>query len=257
MLAWALSHQGEFAEAEAGSREAIRFQPDHSWALSELGAALLEQGKLDDAVTEFRQAFRLPPDLDWEAAWLCKALDRQRRYAEMVAAYQEAVRLRPGVAGQFLDILKRRGQFDGATVDLREAVRSRSDDPHAHTGLALALLERDETDEAVVEFRKVAMLRPDDPCPCARLALALCVRGSRRTRWPRSASGNCRVPRARGPAWNSPQSSDRSAMPWREWAGSPKRSPSMRRWRSSERTPLWPTKDVPSRWRGRMIWMRR
>ena len=54
--------QGNSAEAERCSREAIRLHPDYAEAYSNLGAALRAQGRLDEAILSLRQALKLQPN---------------------------------------------------------------------------------------------------------------------------------------------------------------------------------------------------
>jgi len=62
MLGMALGRQQKFAEAGAHLERAVRLDPDHAEARSNLGAAYAGQGRLREAVAQLEAALRLDPD---------------------------------------------------------------------------------------------------------------------------------------------------------------------------------------------------
>ena len=55
--------QGEFDEAEACFREALRLEPDYAEAHNNLGNVLQDQGRFEEAVPAYRRALQLPASL--------------------------------------------------------------------------------------------------------------------------------------------------------------------------------------------------
>jgi tetratricopeptide (TPR) repeat protein len=104
---------GDYSEAEAAFREAVRLDPGNADAHTDLGDALHRQGKYSEAEAASREAIRLDPALAWAHNNLGSALYGQQKYAEAEAAFREAVRLDPGNAvmrrhlGKTLNELKR------------------------------------------------------------------------------------------------------------------------------------------------------
>ncbi len=62
MLGMALGRQQKFAEAQSHLERAVRLDPNHAEARSNLGAAYAGQGRLHEAVTQFEAALRIDPD---------------------------------------------------------------------------------------------------------------------------------------------------------------------------------------------------
>jgi tetratricopeptide (TPR) repeat protein len=85
---------GQFPEAEAAARQAVRLDPTDPEAFFRLGLALMEQHRLPQAVNALRKSIELRPEA---VAYLNlgRALEQQGDYGGAVAAHREAVRLGP------------------------------------------------------------------------------------------------------------------------------------------------------------------
>ena len=102
-----LRDRGEWEEAIAQFREAIRLDPDFGRARYNLGALLRGQGKLDEAIAQFRRAIlgrarrpRPPPRLGL-------ALYQQGHLDGAISEFREAIRLEPTAAARLFQLRQR------------------------------------------------------------------------------------------------------------------------------------------------------
>ena len=84
--------------ATAEFREAIRLQPDDTYAHTSLGVALGRLGKLDQAIAEQHEAIRIRPDNAYVHESLGWTLREQGKLDEAIVEYREAIRQKPGLA---------------------------------------------------------------------------------------------------------------------------------------------------------------
>lgn len=75
LLSWSLAYQQppEPVEAEAAAREAIRLQPQFSYAYYHLGRALLLQGRVEEAISAFQHIVEFDPEADTALLGLMQA----------------------------------------------------------------------------------------------------------------------------------------------------------------------------------------
>ncbi len=133
--------RGEYGEAAAYYREALRIKPDLAAAWNNLGASSRRLGKPNEAIGYLQYALLIRPDL--AEAWYNlgrsrSALGQERR---AVDSYREALRLRPDYAEARYDLgisLAGLGERRESAVQLREALRLRPDFPEARRALGEA-----------------------------------------------------------------------------------------------------------------------
>jgi tetratricopeptide (TPR) repeat protein len=152
-------------DALAEFREAIRLQPDHAAAHSEVGAILCDfKHDYDAAISEFRTAIRLEPDDPDPHYGLGNALSHRGKLEEALAQYREVLRLKPGNAevretlGMTLAHLAKHQQ---AVAEYREAIRLQPDRTSAHYHLARSLQSVRQEDGAMAEYLLAIRLAPD------------------------------------------------------------------------------------------------
>jgi serine/threonine-protein kinase len=120
----ALAGQGRLAEAIAEFKEAIRIEPDHPQALTNLGLALYKVGRSAEAIVEYRKAIQIDPDLYQAHTNLGLALDDQGKMEEAIVEYKKATQIKPDdaeVLGSLGIALRSQGHFDLAIAELRKA----------------------------------------------------------------------------------------------------------------------------------------
>ncbi len=188
-LAHALERQGEWTEAIAVFREAIRLNPASARHLGCLAKALKSQGHaheadltLDAAIAAGCEARQhgAPESLHHTLRNLI--VHRPSRLDDVIAAYRSAIRHRPddGAAHHYLgSILARTGRLDDAIGEYREAIRLKPDCAEAYTrlGVVLSDLKHDHVG-AVRAFRDLIRFRADDPLAHFNFACVLRSQGS-------------------------------------------------------------------------------
>jgi tetratricopeptide (TPR) repeat protein len=137
-----LEHQGRAGEALARYREAVRLDPSHTAALSNLARLLVEEEREDEALPLLDRLLRIDPD-----------------HPEGRVIYGNALRLQ--------------GRTDEAAEQYRRAAGSAAEDVTARLSLGQLLLERGDLAGARAEFERALALAPSHPD--ARLGLAAVV----------------------------------------------------------------------------------
>jgi tetratricopeptide (TPR) repeat protein len=138
--------------------------PQSAEANLSLGVALQALGEQDAASNVFDRALSL--DAKLPGAWYQKALlsaDKERwseakeLFQRSLASSANFVPARLGLA----EMLIRTGDFDGASRELKAALRLDANNAGAHYGLGLVCLQNGALDDAAAEFRRTLDLRPE------------------------------------------------------------------------------------------------
>jgi tetratricopeptide (TPR) repeat protein len=124
--------KGQYADAEAEYRAAVRLDPENADLHVCLGIARGTKGDTDGEIAECREALRLNPK-------------------------NEDVRYNLGGA------LGRKGDWDGMIAEEREALRLNPNNAGAHRLLGFALEHKHDPQEALQEYRAAYELNPHDP----------------------------------------------------------------------------------------------
>jgi Flp pilus assembly protein TadD len=178
----ALAQGGQWDEAIACFREAVRLRPDYADALNNLGNVLFFQKKFDEAVACYEEVVRVAPDHAGAYSNLGEVVRQQGRLADAVTYCERAVRLRPEFAQARVHLglaLSANERFEEAVVHLEEAVRLQPDLPDAHHGLGFALLQLRRVDESIAELRTALRLKPELADAHGNLGAALLRQGKR------------------------------------------------------------------------------
>lgn len=139
-----LMQAGQFDEAAAQFREALRIQPDAAEVRGLLGAALWNTGHPPEAERELSQASRALPGDAGIHANLGNALQSLGRLDEALAEYTTALQFEQGpFRAEMLNglgvALAKLGRMDEAVSKFREAVRLNPSLSSAQANLAKAL----------------------------------------------------------------------------------------------------------------------
>ena len=130
VLGITLATKGNFDEAIAEFREALRLEPDSARTHWNLGAALASRGAREEAIEHLRRSVQLDPD------------NGQARY-DLASTLLEA------------------RQLDDAIDQFRAAVRLMPTSIEAHNSLGIALASQGELDEAIDQFQQALTLDPE------------------------------------------------------------------------------------------------
>jgi len=165
-LAETLRLQGEFPEAIAELREAIRLEPSSARAHSGLGLALRAQRDLDESTAAYREAIRLDPDLIDAHNGLAVVLANQGKLNDAVAEFREIIRIDPDSAIGFYNLAYALADLDRdveSAAALREVVRINPNHYNARFNLGELFRLEGKYDESVKQFREYLRLAPDLP----------------------------------------------------------------------------------------------
>ncbi len=138
---------GNAKEAENLVKEVIDEDPKNADALALRATARIEQNDLSGAVTDLREALDQKPDSIPIKIILARAYERQGAIELAVDEFGQALKdsnHNPEVAMQYVDLLRRRGNYDAMEVVLTEAIDRNSSNLILITTLAeLRLNKRD------------------------------------------------------------------------------------------------------------------
>jgi tetratricopeptide (TPR) repeat protein len=161
-----LLDHGQYAEAEAYYREALRIWPDHSASLNNLGTAVLRQGRIDEAEACHRRALELNP-VDYAILNnLGNVLWEQGRLDDAVRYYRQAVELRPDSAEALMNFgvnLCDLGELEEALGYIRESLRLMPGSALCHLSLGNLFARQGKLDDALACYEQALRLRPDFP----------------------------------------------------------------------------------------------
>ena len=94
-LGLAYGNAGQYEEAIASYKEALRIKPDDADAHYNLGYVYRELGQYEEAIASFKKSIRIKPD-DANAHYsLGLAYDESGQYEEAIASYKEVLRIKP------------------------------------------------------------------------------------------------------------------------------------------------------------------
>lgn len=157
-----LENVGNYGEAEAAYRAAIRRRPKYAEAHLNLGDVLRKQDKNLEAEAAYKKAIALKPDFAIAYNNLGFMLEYQHKYREAEAAYNKAIVLKPDFIIAFNNLgsaLLGQQKYKEAESAYNEAIVLNSDDATAYNGLGNALNGQKQHKEAEEAYKKAIELR--------------------------------------------------------------------------------------------------
>jgi eukaryotic-like serine/threonine-protein kinase len=146
-----LNSKGQFDEAIAAYREALRLKPDDYLICRALGVALHSQGKFDEAVAAYREILRLRPDDYKTYTNLGHTLERQGKLDEAIAALRAALRIKPDFYAAHVNLgiaLKKKWTDGNGDCHVPRGIASQ-----ARLILGFALRQQGRFIDALAEFK--------------------------------------------------------------------------------------------------------
>ncbi|HUR87832.1 MAG TPA: tetratricopeptide repeat protein [Ramlibacter sp.] len=183
-LAW---QAGEAATAEAFAREALRLDPGHAGAHTNLGAILRGTGRGQEAEAEFRAALAADPFLATAISNLGAMLAAQGRGPEAESLYRRAIALEPKHPSAHNNLglfLLDSGRFDEAIEVLRVAAKLDAKNGDVLNNLGAALQARGHFAEAIKTCTKAMELAPTLDIAKLNVASMLLAQGDFARGWP-------------------------------------------------------------------------
>jgi Flp pilus assembly protein TadD len=138
--------------------------PDNAEEHRKKGALLTQQGNYDEALAEFRLALRLMPGLDRAHLGLGAALQGKGDLEGAIAEYRTLLKLHPNDPAAHNNLgsaLQRKGDIAAAIGEYRAALQSQPDDALTHFNLGTALSTKGQVEDAIGEYRTAIRLNPD------------------------------------------------------------------------------------------------
>jgi Flp pilus assembly protein TadD len=181
-----LSLQGDFAESETYSREALRLRPDDVDILNELGVALWRQGRSAEAEEIYLRACRVEPNDFRILTNLGLALYSQGKIDEAGESYRNALEQRSDVFDALMNlgiVLSDQGKFDEATIPLERARALRPDSADVVQNIGMNLSRQGRWSEAIECYHEALRLKPEFPEVHRNLGLALLTCGDYTRGW--------------------------------------------------------------------------
>ncbi len=162
-LGVALFADGEYENAIARHRDAIRLRPDYSEAYHNLASALMYLERAPEAETQYRQALELAPDAWASHLGLAEALVAQDRHEEAAESYVAVLRRNPALPSAYLRlgmIRQLQGRAEEAVGLYEESLRRAPDDVTVLNQLGLAYGQLGRFDLAADRFTRALRIQP-------------------------------------------------------------------------------------------------
>jgi len=169
-LAIGYEQAGDTLRAMDEYREAIRINPDFTYARYNLGRLLLLRNDYKAAEEQFADVLSLRSDLDGSQFYLGHALEGQQRYEEAIAQYSlipggdpyydEGVQRRAAVHYRQGNISAERGELDEAVDHYHKALSLKPEYPEALNNLGNILEYTGKYQESADLYEQALILRP-------------------------------------------------------------------------------------------------
>jgi tetratricopeptide (TPR) repeat protein len=156
---------GQYTDAEAAYREAVRVDPSYAPGHESLGNALRSLERNAEAEAAYRDAIRLDPELAGARYGLGRVLYDKKQYDEAARSYREAIRLDPTDADSHMGLgiaQAANGSHSSAVDSYREAIRLEPSVRYGYFNLGNALYELGRYGEAETAFREAITANPSD-----------------------------------------------------------------------------------------------
>ena len=164
--------QGDPERAIEEYTEAIRLEPNNSWAYYFRGWSYGSTDRFDLAIADFDQVIRLEPN--FSAAYYYRGLihfnkglntdNKKSEYDLAIADFDQALRLNPNdsetysTRGTLYSIM---GEYDLAIADADQAIRLEPNDAESYNIRGLAYRDKGDLDVAIADFEAALRIDPN------------------------------------------------------------------------------------------------
>lgn len=171
-----LGERGKDAAAITEWRTLEAAHPDDARVESNLGGELTKIGEYEEAVAHFKRALKLNPQFNPVHSLLAGALVKAGHLDEALAQYQIALELYPAAAdlhNSYGNALVKKGQIAEARTEFETAVELNPRLVEAQNNLGIAMAREGRLDDAIEHFEKAIAIKPDYAEAHNNLGLAL------------------------------------------------------------------------------------
>jgi tetratricopeptide (TPR) repeat protein len=179
-LAYHLSRDNQYTEAEGVLRDALSRLPNSSELYVALGDLFSEQSKAADAQTAYRRAIQLEPNNPTPYWKLGEAYERSGKRGEADTVYREGLNIIPtdgSLFYRFISNLKAQDKRDEVEAAYRRAILRRPYNTELYTDLARFLMDIKKYADAEQAYREAARLDAQNASLRVRLAETLKAQG--------------------------------------------------------------------------------
>lgn len=144
--------------------DAIRLDPDFTWAYHCRGCAYDDKGEYERAIADFNQAIKLKPDYASPYFGRGVACYFKQDYGRAIADFDQALKLRPHYAKAYSGrglACANQGDIDRALADFDRAISLKPDYADAYLGRGTAYFAKRDCERAIADFDQVIKLSPD------------------------------------------------------------------------------------------------
>ncbi|MBF0194977.1 MAG: tetratricopeptide repeat protein, partial [Magnetococcales bacterium] len=159
----ALQTKGDFKQAIAYYQKALSINPNDAESNSNLGVALQELNQLDNAINSYKKAIAINPNFDDAYFNLGNILKTQGKLEQATASYQKAISINPSLADAHYNlgnVMRDQGVLDAAVNSYKKAIFIKADYAEALSNLGAILTEQGNVSEAVTCIQKAIYIKP-------------------------------------------------------------------------------------------------
>ena len=163
--------KGQFNEAIAHYREAVKIKPDVAQVQSNLGYALLQEGEVDEAIVHLQKTLQINPAYAEAYNHMGSALMKKGQAGEAIGYYQKAIQLNTSYADAHNNLgaaFWQNGQVDEAIAHYKEAVAIKPGSAEMQVNLGSALARKGNWAEAIICYQ-AALSTEHDSFKAARV----------------------------------------------------------------------------------------
>jgi len=134
-----LASRGQFDQAEAHFRTALKIHPQDAETHNNLGVVLADQGQFEEAMSHYRQALKIKSDYVGAYNNLGNALGARGRFDEAADQYRQALKIKPDYVGAYINLGNLSaacGRCGEAIAHYRKALEIQSDNVEVQKNLA-------------------------------------------------------------------------------------------------------------------------
>jgi Flp pilus assembly protein TadD len=167
--------------SEALFRHTLAVTGDNPWMHCLLADTFTDAGNFGEAEAQCREALRLKPGFPEIQVLYARVLVRAKKLEQAATVLSEVVRQNPDDAVAqcaLASALSQKGDYPGAIQHYRQALRLKPNYPEARFALASVLSQEGDAPGAIEEYRHGLLSAPDSPDALNNLAWILAVNAS-------------------------------------------------------------------------------
>lgn len=159
----------------------LKYTPDSTRAMNNLGKAYQDAGRYDEAVLIYKKTIETDPNSKITYFNLASAYKKIGQYKEAIPLYKKSIEINPDSAGAYYNlanIYKELGRNDEAITLYKNAILHNPNYVDAYNNLGIVYSAKGERQEAISCFKKAIEINPGHPIAYANLAVEYYYEGN-------------------------------------------------------------------------------